>query len=243
MVPVRYRALLIGLIFVIDTGTGFPLQEAHFDLGGPCSLAMNSGDPGIYKEIAEARKSQSWDRLIELEKRGVRGGCTIEYRWRELANVFVEAGRQTDAIRVLEEMDTRGFDLSFGLNHSPFDEQHTPIDDRHRDLEQFMQMPAFRATSIGTKIERLKNISTSGAPGIARYLGGCHPTSDRLNITSPRELAHLNAADSAPGRRCRIRNWSRRRATSEWSGEWQNGTAWTLLPARSICVPHRSLCL
>ncbi len=146
------RITLIALMVVIAAGIGFPWQQARFDLGGPCSPTMNSEGPGIFKEILEARKSQSWDRLIELEKRFVRGGCSIEYRWRELANVFVQAGRQAEAIQVLDEMDARGFDLSFGLNPSP-------VEEGHRELKQFMETTAFQTTSVGMKIEQLKKIS------------------------------------------------------------------------------------
>jgi hypothetical protein len=64
----------------------------------------------------------------------------------------VEAGRQSEAIQVLEEMDSRGFDLCFGLNRSP-------IDEAHKELKQLMATPAFRATSLGIKIDRLKSIS------------------------------------------------------------------------------------
>jgi len=194
------RTTLIALIFVIDVGTGLSWQEPGFDLGGPCSPVMNSEGPGIYKEIVEARKSQSWDRLIELEKRFVRSGCMIEYRWRELANIFVEAGRQTDAIRVLEEMDARGFDLSFGLNHSPFDEQNTPIDDQHRDLEQFIQTPAFRTTSVGIKIERLKRGSDERR---ARYR-------DVLRLVPPdqRPPEHYIAKGACPFECCRFGDWT-----------------------------------
>ena len=187
------RAILIVSIFLIDAGAGFSFQQPRFDLGGPCSPVMNAEGPGIYKDIVEARKSRSWERLIELEKRFVRGGCAIEYRWRELANVFVEAGRQTDAVRVLEEMDARGFDLSFGLNHSPGDEAH-------KELKQFMETPAFRTTSVGMKIEQMKKISDERRARYREIL--------KRMPSSQRPPEHYVAKGVCPFECCRYGNWT-----------------------------------
>jgi hypothetical protein len=184
---------LIVSIFLIDVGIGFPLQQTRFDLGGPCSPTMNSEGPGMYREIVEARKIQAWDRLIELEKRFVRDGCAIDYRWRELANVFVQAGRQPEAIQALEEMDSRGFDLSFGLNRSP-------IGEAHKELKQFMAAPAFRATSVGIKIDRLKSISDERR---ARY----REVLKRLP-SDQRPPENYIAKGACPFECCRYGNWT-----------------------------------
>jgi hypothetical protein len=187
------RSTLIALIFLIDAGVGFSLQAPRFDLGGPCSPAINSEGPGIYKEIAEARKSQSWDRLIELEKRFVRDGCAIEYRWRELANIFVQAGRQAEAIQVLEEMDSRGFDLNFAVNPLPGYEEH-------KELKGFLATSAFQATSVGMKIDRLKRISDERR---ARY----REVLERIP-SDQRPPEHYSARGACPFECCRYGNWT-----------------------------------
>ena len=87
----------------------------------------------------------SWDRLIELEKASVRAGCSIEYRWQLLVSALLEAHRETEAVEVLREMDSRGFDLS--------PSQAGP------DVRAFMEGPVFQASPLAGKIERLKQIS------------------------------------------------------------------------------------
>ena len=144
-------ANLIAAILLVDlAGTLTPLQSAcaaqqQFDLGGPCSPVLY---PGPLPEIEKAKKSGLWDRVIELEKQSVRDGCGIEYRWRDLANALVEAGRQTDALLVVTEMDARGFDLNPSF-----------IGREHEELKNFMGTPLFKASPLGLRLEELKKIS------------------------------------------------------------------------------------
>jgi len=193
MFRTRLTIALFVSIFLIDAGIGFSLQQARFDLGGLCSAVMNVEAPGLYKEIADASKNRSGDRLIELEKRSVRDGCAIQYRWRELANVFVQAGREQDALRVLEEMDSRDFDLSFALNPSPLGE-------RHDELKQFMGTAAFGTTPVGLKIEGFKKISDERRARYVEILGRI-PSNQR-----PPE--HYIAKGACPFECCRFGNWT-----------------------------------
>ncbi|HKD09392.1 MAG TPA: hypothetical protein VKB79_26035 [Bryobacteraceae bacterium] len=193
MFPTRLTIALFVSIFLMDVGASFAFQQPRFDLGGPCSPTMNAEDRGIYREMAQARKSQSWDRLIELEKRFVRGGCAIEYRWQELANVFIEAGRQPEAIQVLEEMDSRGFDLSFSLNPPR-------VGDEHKELRKFMGTPAFLATSVGIKIEALKQISDARR---ARY----REVVQRMPSNQKPPERYI-AKGACPFECCRFGNWT-----------------------------------
>src|SRR5689334_20001322 len=114
----RMRRLIAVTILLAKTGGSPTLvpsvlaaQEA-FDLGGPCSPGVH---PGPLAEIRRAKQSGSWDRVIELEKQSVREGCGVAYRWLELANSLVEAGRQRDALAAVTEMEARGFDLNPAL--------------------------------------------------------------------------------------------------------------------------------
>ena len=152
----RVRTLITGLnlllpILLVDlVGALTPLQSAraaqqYFDLGGPCSPVVY---PHPSLEIVRAKKGGLWDRVIELEKRSVREGCDIEYRWRELANALVEVGRRTDALLVLTDMDSRGFDL-----------RPSVIGREHEELKAFMETPLFKASALGMRLEELKRIS------------------------------------------------------------------------------------
>ncbi len=142
--------LIAAFLLVVLVGTLPPLQsvraaQQQFDLGGSCSPVLY---PGPRAEIEMAKKRGLWDRVIELEKRFVRDGCGIEYRWRELAAALVEAGRQTDALLVLGEMDSRGFDLN-----------PSSIGREHGELKNFMETGLFKASPLGIRLEELRKIS------------------------------------------------------------------------------------
>lgn len=144
-------AILMASIFLVvfrmtlpQSGSVWAAQQ-RYDLGGPCSAVVYQG---TLPQIWEAKRSGSWDRVIELEKLNVRAGCSIEYRWRELVNALLEAHRQTEALEALQEMDSRGFDLNPSM-----------IDREHDELKNFMEAPLFRASPIGMKIEQLKRVS------------------------------------------------------------------------------------
>ena len=118
------------------------VADGQYDLGGPCK---DVAGPGVLPKIWEAKKSGSWDRVIELEKASVRDGCSIEYRWHELVSALVEAHRQTEAVQVLQEMDSRDFELNPSI-----------IGRMHPDVEKFMEGPVFQQSPVGIKIEQLK---------------------------------------------------------------------------------------
>jgi hypothetical protein len=115
--------------------------EQYYDLGGPCKdqPLMN------LREINDARKGGAWDRVIELEKLQVRAGCRIEYRWHELVNALIEAPRQSEAAQVLQEMDSRGFDVNPSI-----------IGRDHPEVERFMEGPEFKASPVGAKIRAIQ---------------------------------------------------------------------------------------
>jgi hypothetical protein len=63
----------------LGMGSGTALR-----LGGTCR-----DEPGMnLKEIDTAEKSGLWDRVVDLEKVLVRGGCRIPHRWYDLANAL-----------------------------------------------------------------------------------------------------------------------------------------------------------
>jgi hypothetical protein len=119
--------------------------DQHYDLGGPCATVQG---PGSFSELLAAKKSLDWNRIIELQRQYVREACAIQYRWEELAQTFIDAHRESDAVNVLEEMDARGFDVNPAL-----------IEPTHPQLSKFMGTPIFRASAIGKKVEALKAAS------------------------------------------------------------------------------------
>lgn len=120
-------------------------DDAQYDLGGPCA---DSRTPGAALQIRTAQRAGEWDRVVDLEKQNVRGGCGIADRWFGLANALVQAHHENEAIRVLAEMDSRGFDLS-----------PSQIGAEHQALRQFMDAPAFRSSPVGAKVEAFRKLS------------------------------------------------------------------------------------
>src|SRR5215469_10551733 len=82
--------------------------QERYDLGGPCLDQFNPGS----KEMYDAEKTGQWDPVVVLEKEFVRASCGNSYRWYELVNTLLKAGRNEEATRVLQEMDTRGFEVN-----------------------------------------------------------------------------------------------------------------------------------
>jgi pentatricopeptide repeat protein len=117
----------------------------RYDLGGPC---VDAAGPLPMAKAAEAKKRGAWSEVIELQKASVRASCRNEYRWHELVSALLAAGRRSEAVRVLQEMDARGFDLNPGV-----------IGRMHADVGEFMATPLFRGSAAGAKIERLKKVS------------------------------------------------------------------------------------
>jgi len=185
-------AILIASIFlvVLPGGSLSPLSgsaaEAHYDLGGPCE---DAADLRAFSQLRDAKKTGAWDRAVELAKLNVRGGCAIEYRWRELATTLLEAHRQPEALRVLQEMESRGFDLN-----------PSRIGREHDELTKFMGTPLFIATPIGTKLEQLKRTSDERR---ARYR-------ELLTRLPPDERPPENyiAKGVCPFECCRYGNWT-----------------------------------
>ena len=158
----------------------------HYDLGGPCTETQKSGTLG---QIWQAKKSGSWDRVIELEKQNVRTGCHIAWRWFELANVLLEAHRPAEALQVLEEVDARGFELNPSL-----------LGREHRQVIDFMTTPLFQASSVGKKVEQLKKISDERRT-YYRHLLAALPVNQK-----PPE--HYVAQGACPFECCQFRDWT-----------------------------------
>jgi hypothetical protein len=138
-------ALLLVAIGRFTSPQAVRAAQQQFDLGGPCSPILY---PAPSRQIEEAKRNRSWDRVVELEKESVRNDCDIEYRWRELGTALVEADRQQEALLALQEMDSRGFDLS----PSTFGQEH-------EQLKKFMESPLFKASQLGMRFEQLRKIS------------------------------------------------------------------------------------
>ncbi len=73
-----------------------------YDLGGPCK------DSGSYepsrRDIDREVTSKNWIRAIELSKLSVRNMCTNQYRWYELGEMLIAAGKEAEVIQMLNEM-------------------------------------------------------------------------------------------------------------------------------------------
>lgn len=93
------------------------------------------------RAIDDAKRVGAWTQVVELEKAAVRGGCQIESRWIELVNALLQAHRQTEAVQAMQDMDSRGFDLSRYLTDSD-----------HPAIKNLMNSPPFLASTAGRKI-------------------------------------------------------------------------------------------
>ncbi len=89
---------------------------ARFDLGGPCLLSDRLSPATITgNQKEELRSDSQWEPLIEAAKQDVRGGCSVPYRWQTLFTALVNGHRYADAVKVLDEMKSRGFPLPHSL--------------------------------------------------------------------------------------------------------------------------------
>jgi hypothetical protein len=158
--------------------------DQHYDLGGPCA---NVQGPGSFAEILAAKKSGDWNRIIESQKTFVRERCDIQYRWEELAQTLLDAHREPDAVKVLEEMDARGFEVNPAL-----------IDQTHPQLSKFMATASFRASPTGKKVEALK-ASSEKRRAHAREL---------LTALGQRPPENNVAKNTCPFECCTYREWT-----------------------------------
>ncbi len=136
-----------------------------YDLGGPCK------DSGSYepsrRDIDREVTSKNWIRAIELSKLSVRNMCTNQYRWYELGEMLIAAGKEAEVIQMLNEMLHRGFDVK------PSDMRYQP------ELVSFLQTKRFRESKVGKNIaaalktmeirriefrKKLKELASSGTP-------------------------------------------------------------------------------
>src|SRR5512146_2350039 len=150
--------------------------------------------PSPIAQILAARKQGDWDRVIALEKQSVRDGCAIEYRWRELANTLVVASRPKEALAVLQEMDTRGFEVNPSL-----------IGTEHQALRSFLKTALFRSSALGRRIASLERISDQRRARYRRLVDALPP--DR------RPPENYVAKKACPFECCRFGNWSVRQDT------------------------------
>jgi hypothetical protein len=164
--------------------------EQFYSLGGPCQNA-----PAFNRQpIEEAKKNGSWDKAIELQKLQVRGGCEIEYRWLELLKTVLEAGRETEAVQVMQEMDSRGFDFSVLVAGEKVAGEKDPA------FETFMARPAFRDSPVGKKIERLEAISNERRARFRAVL--------KTLPVSQRPPENYVAKGACPFECCRFGDWT-----------------------------------
>jgi hypothetical protein len=176
--------LLVFLASFLSPRSGWAAEQ-YYDLGGPCR-----DQPGMnLQEIHTAEQSGSWDRVVELEKALVRGGCRIQYRWYELANALLEAHRQTEAVLVMQEMDSRGFDLNPSF-----------IGKDHPEVEKFMGGQVFRASPVGMKIEQLERLSNERRIRFREAL--------KMLPSNQRPPRNYIARDACPFECCRFGDWT-----------------------------------
>ena len=171
---------------ILLCGAVLSAADGHYDLGGPCQTILG---PRALLKIQEAKRSGSWERVIELEKQSVREGCGIAYRWESLADTLVQVRGEGEAIQVLEEMDSRGFNL----NASSFGTEHAA-------LKRFVETPAFQATAIGAKIEGWKRISDERRAQYREIL--------RRMPDSQKPPENYVAKGACPFECCQYRQWS-----------------------------------
>jgi hypothetical protein len=137
-------AMFIGLAAMALPGIAAPAGQ-FYDLGGPCEKRF---DLNLSRAINAAANSKDWDSLVQLQKQDIRDGCEIEYRWWTLADILLKAGRQVEAVGLLQEMDDRGFEINPAMIARQF-----PA------MPAFMESSAFSSSPLGSKIGALRAIS------------------------------------------------------------------------------------
>jgi hypothetical protein len=178
------KSIFTFLLAAFAAQSGYAADQ-FYALGGPCVNAPALGQ----RAIEEAKKSGAWDKAIELEKLQVRGGCGIEYRWLELLKLLLEAHRETEAVQVVREMDSRGFDLSILV-----------VGEKDPLIENFMARPAFRESPAGKKIERLEAISNERRARFRKVL--------QTIPASQRPPENYVAKGACPFECCRYGDWT-----------------------------------
>ncbi|MBV9761276.1 MAG: hypothetical protein JO340_11990 [Acidobacteriaceae bacterium] len=171
-----------GVLILLAAGSAL-CEEV---IGGPCQ--DDRGWIGS-KQMREAERSHDWDRLIDLRKQEVRTGCGIAYRWYELADTLLQAGRPKEALRVLQAMDARGFEINPSREASNFPR-----------IERFLTTPLFEASPLGQKLGKLEAISDERRREFARKL--------RRLPAKERPPEHYVAKNACPFECCRFGDWS-----------------------------------
>ena len=144
--------------------------------------------------MGEAEKSRDWDRVIALRKQEVRAGCRIAYRWYELVDTLLQAGRPEEASQVLQEMDTHGLEVN-------------PVNAKNfARIESFLTTTLFEASPLGQKLLKLEAISNERRREFARELKQL-PANER-----PPE--HYIARNACPFECCRFGDWTVLASTS-----------------------------
>ena len=156
------------------------------EIGGPCqdNTAWNG-----WKQIRQAEKSRDWDRLIALRKQEVRALCTVAYRWYQLVDTLLHAGRPDEALRVLQEMDAQGFEVNPSFRLEDF-----------ATIESFLTTPLFQASPLGQKLRNLEAISNDRRREFAREL--------KQLPANRRPPEHYVAKNACPFECCRFGDWS-----------------------------------
>lgn len=108
------RNLLWPACAVLTLGGNLPAQEAAPSdptaallLGGAC---IETPESGAYLELRRAqtaaRRDADPEAVIELQKEVVRLQCDNSWRWADLAALYLDAGRDDEAVAVLSYLDS-----------------------------------------------------------------------------------------------------------------------------------------
>jgi hypothetical protein len=195
LTPARALAILGGVrrasfaataLAVLLASGPLTAAESHYDLGGPCQDNYTSNLSG---EIREAKQNRNWDRAIALEKINVRQMCRNQYRWFELVSTLLAAQRPAEALRALEAMDSREFNLTAEA-----------IGDTHPGVKEFMDSAGFRESELGGKIERWKRESDARRASYRELLN--HPPP---GLKPP---GNYIAKGACPFECCQYRKWT-----------------------------------
>ena len=184
----RTVTVLVGLTLSVVSSA----RAQHYNLGGPCADAV-PGPGSKFREIVDAEKRADWNLVVELEKASVREACGMEFRWQQLGTALAKANRAAEAVRLLEEMEARGFEL----NPSPG--MLSP------ELLALMGTPAFQTTPAGRRIGELRRISDNRRAVFLEQLekmpAGQKPPKDYV------------AKGACPFECCQYRDWTVEKST------------------------------
>jgi len=149
--PINGRATIASVVCLLVVCAELLLSRSartgqqNYDLGGSC---QDQPSWNGWKEIRDAEKDGEWDRAVALRKEAVRAECSIQYRWYGLVTALLKARRPAEASSILEQMDSRGFEVNPALIDSGFPE-----------VVRFMESKEFDDSPLGLKIKRLEKIS------------------------------------------------------------------------------------